>query len=258
MNGGTIAVIQLRQPAVQPFEAFPLLVGLVWTCGWVSRREDWHRVERSASPSPPRQPANLVDGDRREPALKFRRYSQTGGDERKIAKGFAGRCRLRRPTSLFWPSRVCVWPPGSAPRRLAWLQDVGTAVLLVSIKIQAGELAGANEDLIVCESLFEPPGVKTQRVGANQAAGIRDATDVLAQVSASLSKGGDVELQALHEVSLAEIDIHGSADATPVGYVASCVEEEVVNRDHIEDDALVGKLAPLSAPIAQHVRAVGP
>jgi len=60
------------------------------------------------------------------------------------------------------------------------------------------------------------------------------------------------------QVGLAEIDIHGGADAAPVRHIAAAIHQKVVYGDEVKDDAGAFQGRPFSAPIAEHVGALRP
>lgn len=51
------------------------------------------------------------------------------------------------------------------------LDNVRAAVLLVPVEIQTGKLAGADEEFVVRQCLFEPLGVEAGSIGTDQTTG---------------------------------------------------------------------------------------
>lgn len=130
--------------------------------------------------------------------------------------------------------------------------------MLVAVEIEPRELAGADKQLAVGQRLLEPPGVEAERIGAYQAAGIRDATYICAHVPAALPQRGHVEREPRNQVGLTEIDIHRPADAASVGEVAARIHQRVVDGNQVESTASIRQRSSLTTPIAEHVWAVNP
>jgi len=101
------------------------------------------------------------------------------------------------------------------------LDDVGGAVFLIAVEVQAGELPCAEEESIVKERLLEPEGIEARSMSANETAGIGDHAHVSAKIDAILPEAGDVESETVPASEFAEIDIHRAADAAPTGVVLS-------------------------------------
>jgi hypothetical protein len=73
------------------------------------------------------------------------------------------------------------------------LDDVGSAVFLIAVEVEAGELSCAEKESIVEKGLLEPEGVEARGMSTDQTAGIGDDANVGAKIDAILPETGGVE-----------------------------------------------------------------
>ena len=137
------------------------------------------------------------------------------------------------------------------------LDDVGRAVDLVSVKIESGKLAGFHEKMIVEKRLLQPPGIEASRVRADKAAGIRDHSNVGAEIGAKLPQTGRVKRQPISVIQSPKVNIHRSADSSPsrlgLFQAADGIGLQIRDIEEAKCNSPCRQLASLSSPVTEQV-----
>jgi hypothetical protein len=139
------------------------------------------------------------------------------------------------------------------------LDDVGAAIFLNAVKIEAGELSCAEKEAIVQKGLLEPKRIEARSMSADEAARIGDDAHVSAKIDAILPESGDVEGKTVPVGEFTEVDVHRSAETAPTAVAlseaADGIGKQVRNIEEVEGHSFVCKMSACASPIAECVLA---
>src|SRR5262249_30220950 len=104
-----------------------------------------------------------------------------------------------------------------AERIAEGLDKPGTAVFLIAIEIQTGQLSGSDSHLIVQKELLHPEGIQTRSVLTHQIARVSESPDFATQAGSRLPQPRGVKAESLPLDHPVEIDVYRSSNSFPSG-----------------------------------------
>ena len=137
------------------------------------------------------------------------------------------------------------------------LDDVGRAVFLIAVEVQAGKLTDFHKDFAVAKRLLKPPRIQSPSMSADQTAGICNSSNFCSQVGAELPHTSRMECKPLCTDRSPQVSVDRPAKPSPPrpGLLLSSprISFEIRNVIKLEGHSHFRQASSFAVPIAKQI-----